>query len=63
MCYIVIFNVIIVIMLFFIGLCSILFAISIDKPELNTGGGGVTHSLPPEPVIPAPTSVPGKELC
>lgn len=41
------------------GLGSILFAISIDKPELNTGGGGVTHSVPPEPVIPAPTSVPG----
>lgn len=41
------------------GLCSILFAISIDKPELNTGGGGVTHSVPQEPVIQAPTSVPG----
>lgn len=52
-------SVIVLFMLFFIGLGSILFAISIDKPELNSG---ITHrpdclKSKAEPIIEAP--IPG----
>uniref|UniRef100_A0A1B6EX13 Sorting nexin-29 n=1 Tax=Cuerna arida TaxID=1464854 RepID=A0A1B6EX13_9HEMI len=38
------------------GLASILFAINICRAELNQDGGS---GIPPEPVIPAPISIPG----